>query len=45
LAFIPYIGSFVAGDIIVLFGLALGASMALWGLGVYLLVQLSSYVL
>jgi predicted PurR-regulated permease PerM len=45
-AFIPYIGSFVAGAIIVLFGLAQSASMAFWGLGVYLLVQLvESYVL
>ena len=45
-AFIPYIGSFVAGAIIVLFGLAQGASMALWGIGVYLLVQfVESYVL
>jgi predicted PurR-regulated permease PerM len=45
-AFIPYIGSFVAGAMIVLFGLAQGATMALWGLGVYLLVQLvESYVL
>lgn len=45
-AFIPYIGSFVAGAIIVLFGLAQGTTMALWGLGVYLLVQLvESYVL
>jgi predicted PurR-regulated permease PerM len=45
-AFIPYIGSFVAGAMIVLFGLAQGATMAFWGLGVYLLVQLvESYVL
>lgn len=45
-AFIPYIGSFVAGAIIVLFGLAQGASMAMWGIGVYLLVQfVESYVL
>jgi predicted PurR-regulated permease PerM len=45
-AFIPYIGSFVAGAIIVLVGLAQGTTMALWGLGVYLLVQLvESYVL
>jgi predicted PurR-regulated permease PerM len=45
-AFIPYIGSFVAGAMIVLFGLAQGATMAVWGLGVYLLVQLvESYVL
>lgn len=44
--FIPYIGSFVAGAIIVLFGLAQSASLALWGLGVYLLVQfVESYVL
>jgi predicted PurR-regulated permease PerM len=46
LAFIPYIGSFVAGAMIVLFGLAQGATMAFWGVGVYLLVQLvESYVL
>ncbi len=46
LAFIPYIGSFVAGAVIVLSGLAQGTTMALWGLGVYLLVQLvESYVL
>jgi predicted PurR-regulated permease PerM len=45
-AFIPYIGSFVAGAMIVLFGLAQGATMAFWGLGVYFLVQLvESYVL
>jgi predicted PurR-regulated permease PerM len=45
-AFIPYIGSFVAGAMIVLFGLAQGPTMAFWGLGVYLLVQLvESYVL
>lgn len=45
-SFIPYIGAFVAGAIIVLFGLAQGAAMALWGLGVYLLVQfVESYVL
>lgn len=44
--FIPYIGSFVAGAIIVLFGLAQSTEMALWGLGVYLLVQIvESYVL
>jgi predicted PurR-regulated permease PerM len=45
-AFIPYIGSFVAGAIIVLVGLAQSPTMALWGLGVYVLVQLiESYVL
>jgi predicted PurR-regulated permease PerM len=45
-AFIPYIGSFVAGAMIVLFGLAQGTTMAFWGLGVYLLVQLvESYAL
>jgi len=46
LAFIPYIGSFVAGAIIVLVGLAQGGTMVFWALGVYLLVQLvESYVL
>jgi predicted PurR-regulated permease PerM len=45
-AFIPYIGFFVAGAIIVLVGLSQGTTMALWGLGVYLLVQMiESYVL
>lgn len=45
-AFIPYIGSFVAGAIIVLVGLSQSPRMALWGFGVYLLVQLvESYVL
>lgn len=45
-AFIPYIGSFAAGAIIVLVGLAQSPTMALWGLGVYLLVQMvESYVL
>lgn len=44
--FIPYIGAFVAGAIIVLFGLAQSTEMALWGVGVYLLVQFAeSYVL
>jgi predicted PurR-regulated permease PerM len=44
--FIPYIGSFIAGAIIVLVGLANGGTMALWALGVYLLVQLvESYIL
>lgn len=45
-AFIPYIGSFVAGALIVLVGLAQSPTMALWGLGVYLLVQtVESYVI
>lgn len=39
LAFIPTLGPFVAGVIIVLAGLAQGAEMALWALGVYLLIQ------
>lgn len=44
--FIPYIGSFIAGAIIVLVGLANGGTMAVWALGVYLLVQLiESYIL
>jgi predicted PurR-regulated permease PerM len=46
LAFIPYIGSFVAGAIIILAGLAQGPVMAMWGAGVYILVQLvESYAL
>jgi len=45
-AFIPYIGSSIAGGIIVLFGLAYSANLAFWGLGVYLLVQvIEGYVL
>ncbi|WP_048707670.1 AI-2E family transporter [Microvirga massiliensis] len=45
-AFIPYIGSFVSGAIIVLVGLAQGGTMVVWAFGVYLLVQLvESYVI
>ncbi|MGD9616554.1 MAG: AI-2E family transporter [Alphaproteobacteria bacterium] len=45
-AFIPYIGSFVSGVIIVLVGLANGGTMVIWALGVYVLVQLvESYIL
>jgi predicted PurR-regulated permease PerM len=45
-AFIPYIGSFVSGAIIVLVGLAQGGTMVVWAIGVYLLVQLvESYVI
>lgn len=39
LAFIPTLGPFVAGAVIVLAGLAVSGQMALWGLGVYLLIQ------
>lgn len=39
LAFIPTIGPFIAGVVIVLAGFADSPSMALWGLGVYLVVQ------
>ncbi|GGE06774.1 AI-2E family transporter [Aureimonas endophytica] len=39
LAFVPTIGPFVAGVVIVLAGLAQGPQMALWALGVYLLIQ------
>lgn len=38
-AFIPTLGPFVAGVIIVLAGLAQGVDMALWALGVYVLIQ------
>ena len=40
LTFIPTLGPAVAGIIIVLVGLAQGLTMAAWGLGVYLLIQL-----
>ncbi|WP_062209293.1 AI-2E family transporter [Aureimonas sp. AU12] len=39
LAFIPTLGPFVAGVVIVLAGLAQGVDMALWALGVYVLIQ------
>ncbi|ORE92036.1 AI-2E family transporter [Aurantimonas sp. 22II-16-19i] len=39
LAFIPTLGPFIAGIPIVLVGLSESVSMALWGLGVYVLVQ------
>ncbi len=39
LAFIPTLGPFIAGIPIVLVGLSESMSMALWGLGVYILVQ------
>lgn len=39
LAFIPTLGPFVAGVIIVLAALAQGPEMALWALGVYVLIQ------
>ncbi|WP_157944607.1 AI-2E family transporter [Mangrovicella endophytica] len=39
LAFIPTIGPVVAGVPIILAGLAQSPTMALWGLGVYLLIQ------
>ncbi|NDW06227.1 AI-2E family transporter [Jiella pacifica] len=39
LAFIPTLGPFIAGIPIVLVGLSESPSMALWGLGVYILVQ------
>jgi predicted PurR-regulated permease PerM len=40
LAFIPTLGAFVAGVVIVLTGLSVSTTMALYGLGVYLLIQL-----
>ena len=39
LAFIPTLGPFIAGIPIVLVGLSVSMPMALWGLGVYVLVQ------
>ncbi|MBP0616463.1 AI-2E family transporter [Jiella sp. KSK16Y-1] len=39
LAFIPTLGPFIAGIPIVLVGLSESVNMALWGLGVYVLVQ------
>lgn len=39
LAFVPTLGPFIAGMVIVLAGLATSAEMALYGLGVYLLIQ------
>lgn len=39
LAFVPTVGAFVAGAIIVLAALAQGVEMALWALGLYLLIQ------
>ena len=39
LAFIPTLGPFIAGIPIVLVGLSESMSLALWGLGVYVLVQ------
>ncbi|WP_182087226.1 AI-2E family transporter [Aureimonas sp. ME7] len=39
LAFIPTLGAFVAGVIIVLASLAQGVDTALWALGLYLLIQ------
>lgn len=39
LAFVPTVGAFVAGAIIVLAALAQGVDMALWALGLYLLIQ------
>ncbi|WP_181407999.1 AI-2E family transporter [Pararhizobium mangrovi] len=39
LTFIPTLGPFIAGCIIVLAGFSQSASMALWGLVVYLLIQ------
>ena len=38
-AFIPTLGPFIAGVVIVLSGLAASPEMALWGLGVYILIQ------
>ena len=39
LAFIPTLGPFIAGIPIILVGLSVSVPMALWGLGVYVLVQ------
>jgi predicted PurR-regulated permease PerM len=39
LAFVPTVGAFVAGVIIVLAALAQGVDMALWALGLYVLIQ------
>ncbi|WP_152046471.1 AI-2E family transporter [Aureimonas psammosilenae] len=39
LAFVPTVGPFVAGVVIVLAGLGQGTEMALWALGVYVLIQ------
>ncbi|WP_185984200.1 AI-2E family transporter [Aureimonas mangrovi] len=39
LAFVPTIGAFAAGVPIILTGLSVSPSMALWGLGVYVLIQ------
>ncbi|RIY02788.1 AI-2E family transporter [Aureimonas flava] len=39
LAFVPTLGAFVAGVIIVLAALAQGVDMALWALGLYVLLQ------
>lgn len=45
LAFIPTIGPFVAGAVIVLAGFAESTEMALWGLGAYVLIQgVESYI-
>lgn len=45
-AFIPYLGPFIGGAIIVLAALAEGPVMALWAFGVYALVQAAeSYVI
>jgi predicted PurR-regulated permease PerM len=45
-AFIPYIGAFVGGAVIVLAALAQGGTMALWAFGVYFVVQFAeSYVI
>lgn len=46
LAFIPTIGPIIAGIPIILAGLSVGPQMALWGFGVYILIQgLESYLL
>ena len=39
LAFIPTLGAFVAGLPIILTGLSVSPTMALWGLGIYILIQ------
>jgi predicted PurR-regulated permease PerM len=39
LVFVPTLGPVIAGGVIVLSGLAQGPAMALWGLGVYVLIQ------
>jgi predicted PurR-regulated permease PerM len=39
-AFVPYIGALIGGSVIVLAAFAQGTALALWALGVYLIVQL-----